>query len=241
MSNAADPSDDGPIRPFDFLRSLAIQEVEVTPTFRHVEVYTRGGLLTLLWHGDRTETSYVVMGGGAMGGLLGPADGAFHDLGVAFAEQGIGTVRVGYRQPNDLDECVLDMAAAADLAARAGGERFVTVGHSFGGAVAVQCAIALPAQVVGLVTLATQSAGCERAELLFGRPMLLIHGDRDEILPVMCSEVVNELAGGRGELVVLPGAGHLLNQGESGAELRRLMLEWIPAVLAGAPPDATLE
>lgn len=219
-----------PRRPYDLLGGLAIQEVEVTPTFHHVEIFTRGGLLTLLWHGDRTEDRYVVMGGGAMGGLLGPSDGAFHDLGVAFAEQGIGVVRVGYRQPNHLKECVLDMAGACDLASRAGGERFVTVGHSFGGAVAVGCGIALPSHVAGVVTLATQSAGCEHAGLLGGRPMLLIHGDRDEILPVTCSEVVNQLAGGQGELVVLPGAGHLLNQGNSNAEVRRLLLDWIPKV-----------
>ncbi|HVM10187.1 MAG TPA: alpha/beta hydrolase [Acidimicrobiales bacterium] len=223
-----------PSRPFDFLRSLAIQEVEVTPTFRHVEIYTLGGLLTLLWHGTRDETRCVVMGGGAMGGLLGPADGSYHDLGDAFASQGIGVIRVGYRQPNDLDECTLDMAAAVDLASRAGAERFVTVGHSFGGAIAVRTAIALPTMVAGVVTLATQSAGCEQAERLYGTPMLLIHGDRDEILPVMCSEVVNELAGGQGELVVLPGAGHLLNQSGAGDALRRKLLEWIPPVLAGA-------
>ena len=232
MSTADDPSgEEGPQRPFDFLGALAIQEVEVTPGLHHVEIYTRGGLLTLLWHGERTEDRYVVMGGGAMGGLLGPADGAFHDLGAAFAAQGIGVVRVSYRQPNDLGECVLDMAAAADLAGRAGGERFVTVGHSFGGAVAVGCAIALRQHVVGVVTLATQSAGCENAGLLYGLPMLLVHGDRDEILPPMCSEVVNELAGGEGELVILRGAGHLLNQGGAGDEVRRKLLEWIPPVL----------
>jgi pimeloyl-ACP methyl ester carboxylesterase len=228
MSDDAEPG--GPT-PFAMIKSLAIQEVEVTPTLRHVEVFTRRGLLTLLWHGDRTESRYVLMGGGAMGGMLGPSDGAYHDLGVAFAEQGIGAIRVGYRAPNDLPECVIDMAAAADLASRAGGERFVTVGHSFGGAVAVGCGIALPNYVVGVVTLATQSAGCEDAARLYGRPMLLIHGDRDEILPSMCSEVVNELAGGQGEVVILPGAGHLLNQGAAGAEVRRRLLDWIPAVL----------
>jgi pimeloyl-ACP methyl ester carboxylesterase len=219
--------------PFELIGSLAIQEVRVSEDFAHVEVYTRGGLLTLLWHGDRDATKVVVMGGGAMGGLLGPSDGAYHDLGVALHEQhGIGTIRVAYRQPNNLPECVLDLAAAIDLSARAGGERFVTVGHSFGGAVAIGAAIALPTYVAGVVTLATQSAGCESAELLYPRPLLLLHGDRDEILPVMCSEVVSELAGG-GELVVLRGAGHLLNTNGANEVVREKLLEWIPPVLAG--------
>jgi pimeloyl-ACP methyl ester carboxylesterase len=219
--------------PFELLKSLAIQEVRVSDTLAHIEVFTMQGLLTLLWHGDRNAAQVVVMAGGAMGGLLGPSDGAYHDLGVALHERhGIGTIRVGYRRPNDLPECVLDVAAACDLAARAGAEAFVTVGHSFGGAVAVGAGIALPTYVRGVVTLATQSAGCESASQLWPRPILLLHGDRDEILPVMCSEVVSELAGGGG-LVVLPGAGHLLNQGDSGRVVREKLLEWIPPVLAG--------
>jgi pimeloyl-ACP methyl ester carboxylesterase len=229
MSDATSSSNS----PFDLIGRLAIQEVRVSETLAHIEVFTMRGLLTMLWHGDRDAERVVVMAGGAMGGLLGPSDGAYHDLGVAFAAQGIGTIRVGYRMPNDLPECVLDVAAACDLAARAGAEHFVTVGHSFGGAVAVGAAIALPAHVRGVVTLATQSAGCESASALWPRPLLLIHGGRDEILPVMCSEVVSELAGG-GELVVLPGAGHLLNQGDAGRVVREKLLEWIPPVLDGA-------
>jgi hypothetical protein len=218
--------------PLDMIGRFAIQEARISEDLAHVEIYTARGLLTLLWHGDRDAERVVLMAGGAMGGLLGPADGAYHDLGVAFAAQGIGTIRVGYRQPNELNECILDLAAAADLAARAGAQRFVSVGHSFGGAVAVGVGIALPTYVAGVVTLATQSAGCEQAELLHPRPLLLLHGARDEILPVMCSEVVCELAGG-GELVVLPEAGHLLNQGDSGRFVREKLLEWIPPVLAG--------
>lgn len=234
MSDGAGAGVDGaPMRPFDFLRSLAIQEVEVAEGLHHVEVYTTGGLLTLLWHGDRAEDRYVVMGGGAMGGLLGPAKGAFHDLGVAFAAQGIGVIRVGYRRPNELEECVLDLAAACDLAGRTGASRFVTVGHSFGGAVAVGCAIALPTHVGGVVTLATQSAGCEQAALLAGTPLLLLHGDRDELLPPMCSEVVNELAGGHGSVEIIRGAGHLLDTPDGRDRVRSRLLEWIPPVLAG--------
>ncbi len=237
MTSRSKPLSDGggATSPFDMIGRMAIQEAIVSDTLSHVEVYTFKGLLTMLWHGDRDAERVVVMAGGAMGGLLGPSDGAYHDLGVAFAEQGIGVIRVGYRMPNDLNECILDVAAACDLAARAGGERFVTVGHSFGGAVAVGAGIALPAHVVGVVTLATQSAGCEQAERLWPKPLLLLHGSNDEILPVMCSEVVSALAGG-GELVVIPGAGHLLNTAGANEIVRHKLLEWIPPVLAGGAP-----
>ncbi len=50
-------------------------------------------------------------------------------------------------------------------------------------AVAVRTAVVMPGSVVGVVTLATQSAGCEVAGALDGRALLLFHGERDELLP----------------------------------------------------------
>ncbi len=221
---------DGVGGPYERLGVLARQSVELSPQLRHLELFTMQGLLTVLWHGPPDADRAVIAVGGAMGGLLGPADGLYHDLGVALAEQGIATFRVQYRKPNDFGRCVLDSLAVADIAARQGARRFVTMGHSFGGAVALQLGMALDDFAAGVVTLSTQSAGCENAEALGDVPLLLFHGDRDEILPPFASEVVHGLAGGRGELVILPGAGHLLV--EAGAELRERLLEWVPARLA---------
>jgi fermentation-respiration switch protein FrsA (DUF1100 family) len=215
---------EGPPSPFAALRALASQEIEVTDQLRHVEIYTLGGLLTLLWHGDPEANHLVLACGGAMGGLLGPAEGLYHDLGVRFAEQGIGLVRVGYRTPNDLDACVHDLVAVAELGARRGAKRFVTMGHSFGGAVAIRAAVVLGDDAVGVVTLATQSAGCEEAERLGGTPVLLFHGENDELLPPQASELVQMLTGG--ELVVFPDTGHLLTQ--AAEELRDHLGSWIP-------------
>ncbi len=220
-------------RPLDRLRVIAKQDVLVTPGLRHIEGYTFEGLLTFLWHGDPTHERVVLMCGGAMGGLLGPAEGLYHALGETFAAKGIGTIRVGYRRPNDLDACVLDVAGAADLAHRNGGRRFVVMGHSFGGAVAINAGIALRPMTCGVVTLSTQSAGCEGAGAL-RRPLLLLHGDRDELLPVMASQAVQALAGA-GEVVVLPGAGHLLV--EAASDLRDRLGRWIPDVLAQPPVE----
>jgi alpha/beta superfamily hydrolase len=218
----------------DALRVLAVQEVEVAPGLRHLELFTFGGMLTVLWHGDPEAERVLLAFGGAMGGLLGPAEGLYHDLGVALAEDGIATMRIGYRRPNDLDACVHDVAAAADLAGRRGARRFVLAGHSFGGAVAVRAGVALSRHTTGVVTLAAQSAGCEVADQLGRIPLLLLHGDQDELLPVESSAMVRALAG-HGELVVLPGTGHLM--AEAADELRRRLLTWIPERL-GQPSDA---
>jgi dienelactone hydrolase len=219
----------GPSGPYERLGVLARQQVEVAGDLRHVELFTMQGLLTVLWHGPVDADRAVIMLGGAMGGLLGPADGLYHDLGRSFAEQGIATFRVSYRTPNDFGRCVHDALAVTDIAARQGARRFVTVGHSFGGAVAVQLGMALGDHAGGVVTLATQSAGCEDADGLADTPMLLVHGEGDEILPSFASQVVHGLAGGHGELVLIPGAGHLL--AEAGAELRERLGTWIPAHL----------
>jgi hypothetical protein len=220
-------------RPFDRLRVLAIQEVAVSEGLRHVEIYTLDGLLTFLWHGVESAEHVILMCGGAMGGLLGPAGGLYHDLGVALAAQGMGAIRVGYRRPNHLESCALDLGAAADIANRGGAKSFVVIGHSFGGAVAVNAGVALRRVMRGVITLSTQSAGCETAAALGDVPLLLIHGDRDELLPVAASEAVRTLAGGRGELVVLPGTGHLLLGVEE--ELRSRVGEWIHARFAARP------
>jgi pimeloyl-ACP methyl ester carboxylesterase len=116
-----------------------------------------------------------------------------------------------------------DVSAAADLASRAGGRRFVVVGHSFGGAVAIQAGVVLGEHCRGVVTLATQSAGCELAGELQA-PLLLIHGLNDEILPPETSNVVQMLAG-QGEVVLLPGTGHLL--AEAAGDVRSRTEAWI--------------
>lgn len=221
------------------LRVLAVQECTINPAgphgLRHVEIYTMQGLVTMLWHGEPDAERVVLCGGGAMGGLLGPGDGFFHDLGVSLArDHGIATIRVGYRVPNELGMCIGDLAAAGMLAERNGAARFVTMGHSFGGAVAIGAALApspIAESVVGVVTLATQSAGCEEAAGLRDRPFLLVHGTHDEILPMWSSQIVHEIAGGRGELQILQGAGHVLRENGASAWLREHVTPWVASTL----------
>ena len=82
--------------PLDLLEAIGRQEVAVSPTLRHIEVFTMRGLLTVLWHGDPDSEAAVVLGGGAMGGLLGPGDALYHWLGdeLAAPDTGISVLRV---------------------------------------------------------------------------------------------------------------------------------------------------
>ncbi len=81
----------------------------------------------------------------------------------------------------------------------------------------------------GVVTFATQSAGCEEAGGL-SAPLLAYHGDRDEILPLVSSQVVAQLVGGPAEVIVCEGTGHLLT--EAGDRLRAEVPTWIRDHLA---------
>ena len=224
--------DEAEMSPLDSLGVLAMQSVAVDDDLDHLELYTSRGLLTILWHGSEQLDAVAVCVGGAMGGLLGPDQGLYQRLGQALPEQGVGVMRVDYRAPNDLDMCVIDTVAAMELAARHGARRFVPLGHSFGGAVALRAAMHLDRESVpGAVTFATQSAGCENAALLGDRDLLFFHGTRDQILPMQASEIVRTMAG-TGELVLLDGADHLLAPA-GGLIFDRLMTH-LPAVLA--PP-----
>jgi pimeloyl-ACP methyl ester carboxylesterase len=215
--------------PIDALGVLASSDAMLTPTLRHLELYTMRGLLTILWHEPMAPVRphALVLCGGAMGGLLGPGDALYHRLGEWWAERGVAVLRVSYRAPNDLDACCVDVAAAAQLAIGGGGaDDVVLMGHSFGGAVAVRVGVGLADMVAGVVTFATQSAGCEVAGGLRGTPLLLFHGERDEILPIEASEMVQAIAG-HGELVRLPGDGHLL--AKSDAVIWEHLQQWLPA------------
>jgi fermentation-respiration switch protein FrsA (DUF1100 family) len=222
---------DGPEgSPLDRLGLLAMQSVTIDGGLDHLEIYTLDGLLTVLWHGPAEADRVVVCVGGAMGGLLGPDGGLYHRLGRRLAdEHGIGVLRVGYRRPNDLATCTHDTVAVMELAARHGAKRMATVGHSFGGAVAIQSAAKLDADTVpAVVTLATQSAGCEPVEQLADRNLLFVHGTDDQILPHQASEMVAMLAG-TGDLWLIPGADHLLHP--AGDDVLGRLASHLPDVL----------
>ena len=225
----ADPSDPTAL---DALRALASIEVAVSASLSHREVYTSRGLLTIFRHrppdGVTPRRAAIVACGGAMGGVLGPGHGLYQRLGERWAERGVEFVRVGYREPNNLDLCAHDLACGVELARDAGADRIVVMGHSFGGAVAIRTAVIMPVSVVGVVTFATQSAGCEVAGALGGRPLLLFHGDRDELLPPEASHVVAAIAG-HGEVEILPGDGHLLAKSDD--VITERLDAWLPAVL----------
>ena len=222
-----------PQTPLEMLGILASQQVSVTPTLRHIEMYTSRGLLTMFWHEPHGNARPVgvVMVGGAMGGTIGPGEGLYAQWGDSLAEFGIPSIRLSYRKPNDMDSCCVDTAAAVQMLVGSGADKVVLMGHSFGGAVAVRVGVGLSEMVAGVVTFATQSAGCEVAAGLQGRPFLLFHGTDDSILPVESSEIVRAMAG-TGDLHLMPGDDHLLYK--SHGTINEIVMPWIVDVLSSS-------
>ena len=186
---------------------LAVQETVLATDVSLLEVATFAGVIPCIRHGGLGdgEVAVAIFVGGALGGLSGPSGGLYQRV----AER-TGGIRLHYRRPGDLDACVADVVLLADLLIQRGCQRVLTVGHSFGGAVAVSAGIALAGRCAGVVTLATQAPGCERVDELEA-PILVVHGEDDAILPDLASRLVHDLAGGPKELLLLPGEGHLLS------------------------------
>lgn len=223
---------DVPQTPLEMLGVMASQQATIGPQLRQLELYTTRGLLSLLWHeptGSARNVGVVMMGG-AMGGTLGPGDSLFHVLGETLSNAGIPAIRMSYRKPNDMDRCCVDVAAAVQLLVGSGADSVVLMGHSFGGAVAVRVGVGLREMVSGVVTFATQSAGCEVAGGLQGRSLLMFHGDADSILPVEASEVVKAMAG-TGDLHIMKGDDHLL--ANSHDEMLAIVMPWLFEVFEG--------
>lgn len=210
--------------PLDMLGVLAKADGEFSETSRFVEIYTMEGLLQIMWHGAPGASDVVLMCGGAMGGMLGPGRSLYLELGLELAAEGRAAMAVGYRKPGDLTRCLLDTCAAADLALRNGAERFVILGHSFGGAVAIQAASTFTAHTAGVITYATQSAGCEEAARIGSTPLLLLHGERDSILGPENSMMVQAIAG-TGEVKTFPDTDHLM--AEAAEEIATITSSWV--------------
>lgn len=145
------------------------------------------------------------------GGVTGPGRALYVELASSMAAEGRAAMAVDYRKAGDLSRSLLDACAAVDLAVRNGAERFVVHGRSFGGAVAVQAAGTFPHLVAGVITYATQSAGCEEAARMGDTPLLLLHDEHDLILGPENSMMVQALAR-HCDVRTFPGTDHLMSE-----------------------------
>lgn len=188
-----------------------------------VDLNTTRGIIETKLHPCEGKTGSAIFVGGAAGGMDGPADRVYERLGRDLVAAGVTSLRVQWRKPGDFEECVMDALAACSFLRGIGAERAVIVGHSFGGAVAIKAG-QLGDLVGAVAAMSSQRHGTQDVESL-GKPLLLVHGSRDEILDRAASDDIYERARDPKELVILEGAGHGL--GEASAEVYELLTGFI--------------
>jgi len=188
---------------------------------------TRGDLKTVIHHDPEFPTDRgVIWLSGASGGFDGPANGVYRKLSEKISPE-ITSLRVDYRMPNNLIECVLDVLASVSFLTGTRHKELVLVGHSFGGAVAIKSSSFSP-EVKSVIALASQTHGATEASLVSPRSLLLIHGDEDTVLDPECSQTIFNWAKEPKELILINGTGHSFREKED--DLTFKIESWIKDV-----------
>lgn len=207
----------------------ARESLSAGPPVWAVTLKTDQGEIPTRFHPAQGAKSGVVWVGGSGGGLDGPAQRLYPAACESLQARGLSGLRLHYRRPNHLLDCVRDTLVGVEFLAGEGVERVALVGHSFGGAVVI-AAGANSAKVRAVAPMSSQTYGTEQAPDVAPRPLLLIHGTADEILPDRCSRDIFRRAKEPKELKLFPGARHGLD--ECREELLTLLVERLAKHLA---------
>jgi pimeloyl-ACP methyl ester carboxylesterase len=172
---------------------------------------TNDGVIRARHHAGDEGSPAILWVFGSTGGFGGPAGGVYERLACKLSPRFFASLQLDYRYPGNMEACTLDALAGIECLATVDHNRVILVGHSFGGAVAINTA-ALSEKVAGVVAMSSQLSGTERILQLAQRPLLLLHGAKDEVVPADCSRRLKEMAAGPVELKVYPDCGHGLDE-----------------------------
>lgn len=201
------------------------------PEAQEIELDTPDGERVIAWHvpprGDQPVILYFHGNGGSLRNRV--------DRFRALIEDGSGLVALSYRgyggstgSPSEAGLIADALAAYAFTSARYGAERIVLWGESLGSGVAVALAAQMPVGYLILQSPFTSAAdvGAQtywfvpvrllmkdqfRSDLRIGKvaaPVLILHGDRDGIVPIALAERLYGLINAPKRFVRLAGVGH---------------------------------
>jgi fermentation-respiration switch protein FrsA (DUF1100 family) len=209
-----------------------LERREEAPGQERLRMVTGAGDLDCRLHSASSGDAAVLWVFGAGGGLGGPAGGLYTRLGQKLRPSGITSLELAYRQPGRLGHCIQDVLLGLAWLAGEGRRRIVLVGHSFGGAVVITVGAACDA-VIAVAALSSQTRGTEAVAALSPRPLLVIHGTADEVLPDASGQDIHRRARQPKEMILYPGGEHGLDQCREA--LDRDLLGWLARVLDLGP------
>jgi alpha-beta hydrolase superfamily lysophospholipase len=210
---------------------LELDMIEHQATVDGVEEWifrTSSGIIPVRFHIAGEGNAAILWVGGAGGGLDGPAGGMYPRLAGQLANVGVASLRLHYRKPGDLPECVMDILLGIEYLASRERGKVVLVGHSFGGAVVISAG-AVSDRVVAVVAMSSQTYGTSQVSQLSPKPLMLIHGTQDEVLPESCSHELYRRARLPKDILLYPGCRHGLD--ECRDEVDRDLMYWITQTL----------
>jgi pimeloyl-ACP methyl ester carboxylesterase len=205
------------------LRITGIESGDEVAGERRVTIATTRGAIPLILHSAPDKGRAVLCVSGAIGGFNGPSK-LYPRLGLEMPRHGLTIARLDYRAPNEFGECLIDALAALTFLGGIGNHRVALIGHSFGGAVAINAGTLSPL-VTTVIALSSQLAGAHVVGELAPKPLFLIHGTSDTILSHESSQALYDRAGEPKTLKLLPGVGHGL--AESSDEVFDLVSGWL--------------
>ena len=178
-----------------------------------------------------------------------------HDLGVSVLTAEYRGYGGSEGRPTEQGLAADALAALAELRRRAPGDRLVAHGRSLGGAVAIR--LAADATVHGLVVESTFTrladmaarSGIPLASHLIAYefdslarvselqiPLLIVHGQADELIPVTMSHELRDAAGGPVELLEVAGGTHNDTWVRAGDAYWNRLEGWLKTVALRSPP-----
>jgi len=179
--------------------------------YHPVRLDTDRGVVEARYYPAPSTALGAIWVGGVGGGFDTPARGLYPRLAEDLTRDGIASLRLSFRNPRLLAEAVHDILCGLTFLGQQGIRHVALTGHSFGGAAVIQAAASNRGAVCTVVTLSTQGFGTDPVQDL-SCPVLLVHGEADEVLAPMCSIHVHRLAHEPKKLVLMPGASHCLDE-----------------------------
>lgn len=192
--------------------------------FHPVSIDTNHGKILCRYYHSPYARNAIIFLGGAGKDWDSPAKKMFPRMAEELMLRKMSSLQICYRHPADIGESTLDTLASIAFLRSQGIGSIGLVGHSFGAAVAIQTA-SVSSSVTTVVTMAAQVFGTDVVQQLFETPILLIHGEQDEVLPYQGSLYVHTLASNPKELVIYPNTGHGLH--EASADVYEKVKSWL--------------